>query len=69
MAVSIPQARKILGKFGKPYTDDHVTRVLNQFYGLAEVIAEIITARGSNEQAVAVDSDSGKGKNESVTSR
>jgi hypothetical protein len=63
MALSITSARKIIGKEAKSLTDPDVQLLLDQFYGLAEIISNMVSVNGSNNDKRVIDSDLGKGQN------
>jgi|GEM_PF-5178097 len=51
----IKQARKILGEEGKKYSDDELERLISQLTELAEIVADVVSRRGSNEGSRGID--------------
>lgn len=45
------QARKILGVHSRNLTDEEIQHILGNFYSLAEVIAEVVSTRGSKNKS------------------
>lgn len=54
--VSLSQARKLLGDSSKKMSDPEVQKLLDQLYGLAEIISEAVSIKGSNKQLGVIDS-------------
>ncbi len=61
MAVSIVKARKLIGKTYKKMSDPEVQDLVNQFYGLAEIIASVVS--GSNRPHMGVEPPMDKEEN------
>lgn len=59
--MTINQARKLTGSYLKNLSDEQVQDLLNQVYGLAEIVADLGILRGSNKSNGVIDS-SNKGK-------
>lgn len=57
---SVQQCRKILGKKAKSMSDDQIKNLLNQMYGLAEVIVDIANEVGSNEKPKVIEPSQNK---------
>lgn len=49
MKRTISQVKRILGKESKQFSDIELEDLINQFYLLAEVIAETVTKHGSKK--------------------
>jgi len=62
MSVSVTKARKILGKNTRSMSDPEVQDLINQFYGLAEIIAEMVTS-GSNMSTMGIEANRRKEEN------
>lgn len=63
--MTILQVRKILGKKYDKYSDEELTVLLNQLYGLAEIVlAQAISLSGSNKQLKVIDCKKGNKDNE-----
>lgn len=56
MAISLSQARKILGKEARSLTDPELEDLLNQMYGAAELAVQVVYLRGSNKEQKVIDS-------------
>ncbi len=55
MAITVRQARKVLGKSQRDTSDDHIQNLLNQFYSLAEIISETVVSNGSKKTTRGID--------------
>lgn len=53
--MTVTQARKILGKEALRKSDEDIQKVLNQFYGLAEIVANTIIERGSKNKSKGIE--------------
>lgn len=59
--MTILHAKKLLGKYGNTITDDDIQQLLDQLYGLAEIITDQVKANGSNKQLGVIDPTQGEG--------
>lgn len=53
--ISTSRAKKILGKEWKNGTDQEVQDLLNQLYGLADLVTDQVLLPGSNENPTVID--------------
>lgn len=61
--ISIIQARKLTGTYLKDQTDEQIQDLLNQVYGLAEVVIDQVILQGSNKNPGVIDPDVRKEEN------
>lgn len=61
--ISISRARKILGISWKGKSNEEVQDLLNQLYGLAEIVADRAILLGSNKSPEVIDPDIRKEQN------
>lgn len=43
--MTIERARKILGKSSKKFSDDDIELLINQFYGIAEIMSNMVGSK------------------------
>lgn len=63
MSLTTKTARKILGKQANSMSDPEVQSLVNQLYGLAEIIASMVSTSGSNKQQKVIDSPKERAQN------
>lgn len=53
--ITTNKARTIIGRKARSMSDQDIQRLLDQFYGLAEVVAETVVARGSKNKSKGIE--------------
>lgn len=61
--ISILAARKLTGSYLKDQTDKQIQNLLNQIYGLAEVVVDHAILQGSNKTRGVIDLEKRKEQN------
>lgn len=61
--ISISAARKLTGSYLKNQTDEQIQNLLNQLYGLADLVTDQVLTPGSNENPAVIDSSIREGQN------
>jgi hypothetical protein len=45
MPITVNRARKLLGKTSKKFSDNDIGLLINQFYGIAEIVSEMVGSK------------------------
>lgn len=61
--ITVKQARRLLGTPNSKISDQDVQSLLNQFYELAEVVAETVITRGSKNKSKGIEMTSREAHN------